>query len=377
MMLNVVLDGRVINDHFPGIGRYAYHLAGALAQRGDVHLTLLYHPELISTRYNLTTLAQAATAIALRPIAIAPFTLAEQTRLAPLARTLKPQVWHSLYYVMPFFGLPRFAPIALTVYDLIPLMLPQYWSRWNRLIFRLTNRLALRAAQQVITLSNSARQDLIRHFGVRADRMSVTPAAADDRFKPVSSATIARIRDRYQLHKPYVLYVGINKPPKNLVRLVEAYAQAASRVEHECVIAGAWDERYPESQQRAVELRIDRRVRFLGPLPDTDLPALYNGADWFITASLYEGFGLPALEAMACGTPVLCSNTSSFPEVVGEAGVLFDPTDTTTMARTIEQALTDRALRDRRSEQSLQRAAQFTWSRTADQTFEVYRALSS
>jgi glycosyltransferase involved in cell wall biosynthesis len=376
-MLNVILDGRVINDHFPGIGRYAYHLAGALAQRGDIQLTVLYHPALASTRYDLAALARSSTAITLHPIAVAPFTLAEQTRLAPLARTLNAQVWHSLYYIMPFFGLPRFTPVALTVYDLIPLVLPQYWSRKNRWIFRLAHYLALRAARRVITLSESAKQDLQYFFGALAhtDRISVIPGAADEHFKPLTGDVITAIRDRYHLLQPYVLYVGTNKPPKNLVRLIEAFARVAAHVEHDCVIAGAWDERYPEAKQYAAELQIDQRVHFLGPVADADLPGLYNGADWFITASLYEGFGLPALEAMACGTPVLCSNTSSLPEVVGGAGVLFDPTDAETIAHTIEQALSKRALRDRLHEQSLQRAAQFTWSRTADQTFEIYQTM--
>jgi glycosyltransferase involved in cell wall biosynthesis len=378
MMLNVILDGRVINDHFPGIGRYAYHLTGALAQRGDVRLTVLYHPGLASMRYDLAALARSAPAITLHPIAIAPFTLAEQTRLAPLACTLKADVWHSLYYIMPFFRLPRFAPVVLTVYDLIPLVLPQYWSPQNRVIFRLAHILALRAARRVITLSESARQDLQHYFGARArsDRISVIPGAADEHFKPLTTDAITAIRERYHVPQRYVLYVGINKPPKNLVRLIEAFARVAKQVEHDCVIAGAWDDRYPEAKQRAAELQIDRRVRFLGPIADADLPGLYNGADWFITASLYEGFGLPALEAMACGTPVLCSNTSSLPEVVGDAAVLFDPTDVEVIARALEQALSDRVLRDRLREQGLQRAAQFTWSHAAAQTAEIYRTLN-
>jgi alpha-1,3-rhamnosyl/mannosyltransferase len=280
---------------------------------------------------------------------------------------------------MPFFRLPHFAPVVLTLYDLIPLVLPQYWSRRNRLIFRLAHVLALRAARRVITLSESAQQDLHCFFGARArsERINVIPGAADDHFQPLAQDVVTAIRNRYHVPQPYMLYVGINKPPKNLVRLIEAFARVAAHVAHDCVIAGAWDERYPEAKRRAVELQIDQRVHFLGPIADADLPGLYNGADWFITASLYEGFGLPALEAMACGTPVMCSNTSSLPEVVGDAGVLFDPTDVEAIAHTIEQVLSDRTLRDRLREKSLQRAAQFTWSRTADQTFEIYRTLNS
>ena len=377
MTLHVALDGRIITDHFPGIGRYAYHLAGALARRGDIDLTLLIDSTARSTRYDLAALARSYPTITLRPIEIPSFTAAEQFRLAPVARTLRADVWHSLYYIMPFFGLARYTPIALTVYDLIPLVLPQYWSSRNRLIFRVANRLALRAARQVMTLSESARRDLQRFFGMRADRVRVTPGAADAHFQPATAVAIASLRDRYPLKTPYVLYVGINKPPKNLVRLVEAFARIATRVEHDCVIAGAWDERYPEAKQRAVDLQVDQRVHFLGPIADADLPALYSAADWFITASLYEGFGLPALEALACGTPVLCSNTSSLPEVVGECGLLFDPIDVNSIAGTLEQALADPARRERLREQGLQRAAQFTWDKTAALTIEIYQTMTN
>jgi alpha-1,3-rhamnosyl/mannosyltransferase len=375
MTLHVALDGRIITDRFPGIGRYAYHLAAALARRGDVAVTVLTDATAHSARYDLDALARQHPQLTLRPIEISSFTLAEQFRLAPVVRTLHADVWHSLYYIMPFFGLSRYTPLALTVYDLIPLVLPHYWSSKHRLIFRTAHKLALRTARQIMTLSESARQDLRRFFGTAADRVHVTPGAVDENFQPAARAAIDSLRDRYSLRTPYVLYVGINKPPKNLVRLVEAFARVAPRVEHACVIAGAWDARYPEAQQRALELQIDQRVRFLGPLADADLPALYSAADWFITASLYEGFGLPALEALACGTPVLCSNTSSLPEVVGDCGLLFDPTDVRSIAETLEQALADRALRERLRERGLQRAAQFTWDKTAALTLEIYRMM--
>ena len=373
MTLHVVLDGRVINDHFPGIGRYAFDLAAALAQHGDVHITLLYNPTAPSTRYDLAALVELAPAITLCPISIAPFTVAEQARIAPVARSLGAQVWHSLYYVMPFLGLPK--PIVLTVYDLIPLVLPEYWSTRNRLIFRLAHRLALRAATHIVTLSDSARRDVIRYFGVTPGRISVTPLAAGERFKPAVQSAVTAIRAKYHLQAPYVLYVGINKPPKNLVRLIDAYARVAPNVEHDCVIAGAWDERYLQAKQRASERGLAERVHFIGPIADDDLPELYSGADLFVTPSLYEGFGLPVLEAMACGTPVACSHAASLPEVAGDAGLLFDPLDIDAIAQTIVRILTDRAMHDQLSRAGLARAAQFTWARAATQTLEVYRAV--
>jgi len=372
--LHVLLDGRVINDHFPGIGRYAYQLADALARMPQIELTLLFHPALPNTCYRLDALA--AQNVTLHPIHIAPFSLAEQTRLPALAHRLKPDVWHAPCYSLPYRRLA--SPTVVTFYDTIPLALPQFWPAHQRLIYWLTHRLALRAARAVIAISESTRRDLVRYVHADPQRITVTPLAADARFKPQPESEINRVRQAYALPDRFILYVGINKPPKNLPRLIEAYARLAAddpALNYACVLAGAWDKRYPESKERAVELGIGDRVRFLGPVPDSDLPALYAGAELFVTASLYEGFGLPALEALACGAPVACSNTSSLPEVVGEAGLLFDPLDVDAIAVAIRRAMSDPQLRAELRRCGLKRAAQFTWDRVAQQTVEVYRRL--
>ncbi len=139
------------------------------------------------------------------------------------------------------------------------------------------------------------------------------------------------------------------------------------------VIAGAWDSRYPEPRQQVEALELENAVRFLGPVPEADLPALYSGATLFVFPSLYEGFGLPPLEAMACGTPVIASNASSLPEVVGEAGILIDPHDVRALTEAMRRALTDEQLRKELQIKGLDRAKQFTWERAAQETLEVYR----
>jgi alpha-1,3-rhamnosyl/mannosyltransferase len=369
--LRIVLDGRVISDHFPGIGRYVYHLAGALAESEQLDLTLLYHPAAANTHYPLDALRDR---VACRPIDIAPFSLAAQTRLPALTRQLRPDVWHAPYYILPYRRLA--CPAVVTFYDTIPLALPQFWPAHQRLIFALANRLALRVAAQAIAISESTRRDLVRYFRADPARIAVTPLAADTRFRPQPDAEIQRVRQLYNLPERFMLYVGINKPPKNLVRLIDACARLAAEspaLYSKCVIAGAWDDRYPEARRRAAELGLGGRVRFLGPIPDADLPALYAATDVFVTASLYEGFGLPALEAMACGTPVACSHTSSLPEVVGDAGLLFDPLQVEDIAAAIRRVMSDSTLRADLRRRSLERAAQFTWSRVAEKTIEVYR----
>ena len=186
-----------------------------------------------------------------------------------------------------------------------------------------------------------------------------------------------RVRQAYNLPERFILYVGINKPPKNLPRLIDTYAQlvaVSAGPDFDCVIAGAWDNRYPESRERAAHLGPGNRVRFLGSMPDADLPALYAAADLFVMPSLYEGFSLPVLEAMACGTPVACSDTSSLPEVAGDAGFFFNPYDIDQMASTVLRAMTNPELKAELRMRGLERARLFSWERVARQTIDVYRA---
>ncbi len=189
----------------------------------------------------------------------------------------------------------------------------------------------------------------------------------------------------------FVLYVGSNKPHKNLTGLVTAWAElirgpgamsgtqtatpggdAASGAE--LVIAGAWDPHYPEARQLADSLG-DSRIRWLGPVADADLPGLYAAATVFVFPSRFEGFGLPVIEAMACGTPVICSNVTALPEVAGDAAILIDPEDTAGLAEALGRVLQDEALQDDLRERGLRRAADYSWERTAAQTLEVYRQL--
>ena len=244
MSFRIVLDGRTINDHFPGIGRYAQRLVIALARTGEVDLTLLHNPALPNTYHRLGVLPSDN--ITLYPVDIAPFSLAEQTRLPALARRLRPDVWHAPYFVMPYRRLS--CPTIVTIYDVIPLALPQFWPAHRRLIFSLAHRLALRASRGVIAISESTRRDVIRRFRVDPRRVTVTPLAADERFRPQPESEVRRVRQAYNLPERFILYVGINKPPKNLPRLIDTYAQlvaGSAGPDFDCVIAGAWDNRYP------------------------------------------------------------------------------------------------------------------------------------
>ena len=374
--MHIGIDGRYIQDNFPGIGRYTYNLARALARVApDEGFVILHNPALLNTRYDLASLARFPNVELVR-VNVPTFSLAEQYRLPFAIRHLPLAIFHSPYYIKPYW-LPCLS--VVTIYDVISKLYPQYMpSSWARLIFEFATRLALWSAQRVITTSQAARDDLIALYQVAPEKIAVTPLAADDRFRPLDTGAIEPARHKYSLPERYVLYLGINKPHKNLVGLVEAWSLV---IDHwdlgfgrwPLVIAGHWDPRYPQARRKAAELGLEDNVVFLGEVAEADLPALYSRAGLFVFPSLYEGFGLPVLEAMACGTPVVCSSTSSLPEIVGEAALTFDPLDVEDMATRVEEALGNEALREEMREKGLRQAARFSWERTARETLEVYK----
>lgn len=385
-MIPYILDARTATAHFPGIGRYVRNVAQALpSQLTDREgLVILWNPS-DPTAWNPSDLASPQVEIV--PAPVSSFSLRQQWVIPRLLKQVvggrwqvtggnpqspipSPQspLYHSTYYLMPY---RPGAPTLLTIYDLIALLHPQAVSLRARIFFRLATRLALVVSDRIITISASARDDLLAHFPVAAERVTAIPLAADPRFMPQPADETARVRAKYNLPDRYLFYLGINKPHKNLPRLIAAYSQLAIR-NSQLLIAGAWDDRYPESRTLAAPL--GDAVRFLGPVDDADLPALHSAATAFVFPSLYEGFGLPVLEAMACGAPTICGNRSSLPEVAGDAALFVDPTDVEAIAAAMRQVLENDGLRRTLSEKSLRQAARFSWQRTAAETLEVYRS---
>jgi alpha-1,3-rhamnosyl/mannosyltransferase len=374
--MRFALDARAATDHFPGIGRYVVNLAQAMVPLLGVgeRLSLLRDPGQPSS-WDPTALAGERAQVV--DVPLSPFSLGQQWSIPRLLHHLGADVYHSPYYLMPY---RPGVPAVVTVYDLIPLLFPRLASARARLLFRWAMALALRTASHVIVTSEATRRDLLAFFRLSPKKVTAIPLAAAPNFRPSSPADVEQVRRKYALPQDYVLYLGINKPHKNLVRLVEAWGQIRDSQfpirNSQLVIAGAWDSRYPEPQQRVTALRLENAIRFLGPVAEEDLPALYGGAILFAFPSECEGFGLPALEAMACGTPVACANTSSLPEVGGDKVLYFDPADVEAIAETLRRALAEPALRAGLRERGLARAAQFSWERTAQETLHLYREAS-
>ncbi|HMQ32356.1 MAG TPA: glycosyltransferase family 1 protein, partial [Chloroflexaceae bacterium] len=294
-----------------------------------------------------------------------------------LPRRLGLALLHAPYFVRPVLGLP--CPAVVTLYDLLGRHMPATLSWRGRLLYRASLALSLRQAAAVVTISESARADIARLYGLPAARLAVTPLAADARFSPRPAAEVAAARARHGLPERYALYVGSNKPHKNLLALLRAWELLGRGPGHGgrmLAIAGHEDRKHPELRRYVGERGLSAGLRLLPNLPDADLPALYSGAEVFVFPSLYEGFGLPPLEAMACGVPVLCSAAASLPEVVGDAALTFDPASPEALAEGLARLLGDAELRRELRARGLRRAREFSWRRTALGTLRVYEAVT-
>jgi glycosyltransferase involved in cell wall biosynthesis len=236
-------------------------------------------------------------------------------------------------------------------------------------------------ATRIIADSEATCLDLIRHYHIQEHKITVVYPGCDRSLAPVTDRELlTSVRARYRLAHSYLLYVGTLHPRKNLVRLIEAFAFLTASLDAETkdgasplqlVLAGQKGWLYDDILAQVRKLGLTERVRLTGYLPPADLPALLSGARAFVFPSLYEGFGLPVLEAMACGTPVICSNVSSLPEVAGDAALLVDPLDVDALAAALEQVVVDPELRRALVERGFRQAARFSWRRCARETLQV------
>jgi len=310
----------------------------------------------------------------------------------PLSDRLLTILWHRLrlplyadllvggadLFHSPDFTLPPLyrARGIVTVHDLTFIHYPDCAAR-N--LVRYLNRvvpLAVHRACLVLADSESTKRDLVTLLGVPPQKVRVVYAGVGPEFRPVDKVALETVRARYGLTFPFLLSVGTLEPRKNYGRLLQAFVRSRACQawpELRLVIVGGKGWLYQEIFQTVHRLHLADRVVFPGFIADADLPALYSLAVAFVYPSLYEGFGLPVLEAMACGTPVVCSRAASLPEVVGEAALLVDPLDVDDLARALEQVVTDAALRQELRERGLAQAARFTWEAAAQQLLAAYR----
>lgn len=369
--MKVALMGRSLRGRFSGVVRYTDELVRALEPRLGRDLTVFVTraPDGIAdldvgrVRAPFPTpneYARAAWEQCLIPAAVA---------------RLRADVYHSPNYILP---VALACPAVVTVHDVFYLDRSVHRLRSHLYLSALT-AIAIAKARRVICVSAYTRDRLLHHYPRASTKVRVVSEGIDARFHPPGAAEVAGVRARLGLHAPYVLFVGTVEPRKNLDRLVRAFTSAALRGEHphDLVIAGGagWKDGPFRAALAASPLR--DRVRVIGYVPEPDMPALYAGADLFVFPSLEEGFGLPPLEAMACGAPVITSCTSALPEVVGDAAELVDPLDEPALALAIDRLLGNPDARRRLAAAGRRRAALFSWDRVAEETLAVYREAAS
>jgi glycosyltransferase involved in cell wall biosynthesis len=285
-----------------------------------------------------------------------------------------------LFY-FPDFALPpvRRGRTVITIHDLSFLLVPDCAEDGLRAHLERVVPASVRGADYITADSENTRNELTTLLDAAPGRVKVVYGGVDARFRPVEDrGALERVRRKYGLHFPFVLYVGTIEPRKNLGRLLRAFTVLRSRkgIAHRLVVAGGLGWLYQGVLRELDELAAEHEVVFLGRIIDEDLPALYSLSDVFVFPSLYEGFGLPPLEAMACGRPVICSNTSSLPEVVGDAGVLVSPFDVDGLADAIGELIADPDRREHLGQLGQARSREFSWNASARRLLDVFHGLA-
>ncbi|HUO28995.1 MAG TPA: glycosyltransferase family 1 protein [Bryobacteraceae bacterium] len=297
--------------------------------------------------------------------------------LAMKLRQDRPDLLH-VQYTAPI-GCP--VPVVVSVHDVSFLVHPEYFPKSRAFQLRWTVARTIRNAARILTVSEFSRDSIVQAYGEEcARKIVVVPNAAANGLRPISrdSATVT-VRSRFHVTTPFVLSVGDLQPRKNQIGLIRAFAdliRAFPQLTHSLVLAGKDTWFSPKVREAARQSGVADRIQFAGFVSDVDLLHLYNACDLFVFPSFYEGFGLPVLEAMACGRAVACSRTSAMPEVADGAGIFFDPNSTGEIVRAMADLLRDAELRGRMERLGLQRAARFSWRSAAQRTLEVYHEVA-
>lgn len=361
--MKVLINAQSIGNTRAGIGNYTYNLLQAFVRMGhsdNVSIAIHKGSKALSELFPQLTMVEAGR------------NLYKYLPIDVLRLSKSFDVYHEPNYVpRPFRG-----ATVVNIFDMSYVLFPQYhpWKRVQMLRFF---EKRMRSADRIITASQSAKREIVSLLKVPEDKIVVTPLGVSSGFGPIQEnrALFQTIRKRYNLPEQFLLYVGTIEPRKNLERLIEAFGMAKERIGKIAiglVLAGGKGWLNDPIYSRVRELNLLDDVTFTGYVLEEDLPILYNMALAFVYPSLYEGFGLPPLEAMACGVPVITSNVSSLPEVVGDAGILIDPCNVDELSDAILRVVLSTELRKSLSDKGIKQASLFTWEKCAGETLTVY-----
>lgn len=364
--MRIAIDARKLHDF--GIGTYVQNLLRQLARLDGKHEYVIF-----CVKSDEQVLADLGPQFRIVIDNSQPYSLLEQLSIPARLAQERVDLFHSPHYV-----LPPLVPCksVVTIHDCIHLMFPQYLP--GRLAYGYAKTFMWWAAHRsarVLTVSDASKRDILRYFDIPADKVTVIHNGLDGRMSvPPPEADVHRVRERFQLQEQFILYAGNVKPHKNVERLIDAFHLLHSNgFEHlKLLIVGNDISKYATLRRAIHSHNLHKYVRFLGFVPDTTLAILYRLASVFVFPSLYEGFGFPPLEAMASGTPVVTSNLSSLPEVVGSAAVLVDPYDARSIADGIRSVLTDERLRQDLHVRGLEQVRKYSWETAARETLAIY-----
>ncbi len=365
--MRIAIDARKLRDF--GIGTYIRNILMELSRLDrTTEYVVLCRPD------DLDTGDVLGTNFRMVPEAAPTYSVSEQFKIPLALERERVRMVHEPHYVLP--PLVRCRSVV-TIHDCIHLMFPQYLpGRLAYVYAKGSMWSAARKANRILTVSEASKRDILRFFGVPPEKVAVIYNAIDERFlAPPNTAHMDLVRQRYQLDHPFVLYVGNIKPHKNIPRLIDAFGRVRARGcadDLKLVIVGDDISKYPALRQTVHKHKLDKHVRFFGFQPAETLAAFYRLARVFVFPSLYEGFGLPPLEAMACGTPVVTSNVSSLPEVAGGGALLVDPYDAESITTGICQALTDEPRRADLIARGRDRARSFSWAQSVRRIHGIY-----
>lgn len=368
--MRIAINARALKPQKTGIGNYISHLITEIAKLDRQNQYVVFYDAADTGEY-MTLVKQDNFEEVLCP----QVEFWEQICLPTELEKRRIDLYHSTAFVIPLI---KPCPMIVTFHDLTYKLFPdnlgralsEYYERWAEV--------SAWNADCIISDSDNTARDLMKFYHIPREKIETVLLAVSPQYRPLPAVNYEWIRRRYRLRNKYVLFVGTIEPRKNLERMLEAFRKVKqdNRIEHQLVLVGK--ERPNHDISKIIKkLGIEEEVRITEYVPDTALPLLYNAADVFVYVSLYEGFGLPPLEAMSCGTPVITSNTSSLPEVVGDAAITVNPYDVDEIANAMYTVLTDDALKHNLIARGIARSQLFSWEKVARETLSIYEKVKT
>ncbi len=367
--MRIGIDCRFYGGSAGGIGYYVQELVSHLLKIDSKNEYVLFF-----TKENFKECRLSSPNLTKKIVSSPYYSLSEQIVFPFDLRSQKLDIMHFTNFNNPLFWFGKF---VVTIHDLTLMFFPggKKKSSLHKLGYRLALLSACKKARKIIAVSRHTKKDIIRFFNIPDDKIKVIYEGIEDKYHPIEDRKfIEKIKIKYDIQTPYIMYIGAWKKHKNINNLIKAFdiLKRKYKFPHKLVLMGKEDFLAEELKKEINKLDIKKDIVFTGFVYEEDLPALYNAASLFVFPSLYEGFGLPPLEALACGVPVVASNVSSLPEILGKSAEFFNPKDPEDMALKIRDVLFSKKRQEELVKKGFRQASQFVWEKTAQETLQVY-----